>query len=388
MASNTIIGVILAISGGTVQAFGFMAQKIGHNRINAENDDLPKEEQKSVLTQWIWWLGIMTYTVGGAMDSVSLNFAAQSIIAPLDAIKLGTVAILSHFILKERMRRKDVVAIFIIIVGVVTVVFFGPSADADVDINVLRAYFQATPYIVTVSILTAITVGAYIGGIFYERQNLKDESHDTITYGRKFLMFSYIWIGCFFSSNNVLFIKATVTIVINSFSSQEAMATNTSDYLSYLMIALFAVCMLLMEFFRQKALSHFGALVVIPTFIVLSMIMTLVIGLIYFEEYKTLTVASALLFALGTVIVVVGVLILSLDVGQLWTQLYDEMIQVANVDYEKVDYKYAKTVCVGGPLSEYYEQYWLKHEGIGMRTHRRLPNLPDPDPVIPTVQQR
>eukprot|EP01084_Bolivina_argentea_P089689 161783_1 len=369
MDTNDLIGVTLAISGGTVQAFGFMAQKLGHNKINAENEDRNKEEQKSVLTKWIWWLGIIIYTMGGAMDSVSLNYAAQSIIAPLDSIKLGTVAVLSHFILKERMKIKDVIAILIIIAGVVTVVMFGPSGDADVDIKVLRVYFQATPYIVTVSILTALTLMAYIGSLYYERVNFKDESNEEITHGRNFLKFAYIWIGCFFSSNNVLFIKASVSIIISSFGSSEEFKINTSDYLSYILIALAGACMLLMEFFRQKALSHFGALVVIPSFIVISMIMTLVIGLVYFEEYKTLELSSALLFALGTVIVVIGVLILSLDIGKIWAELYDDWIKVAGIDYEEADFKYAKTVCVGGPISEEFSQYWLTHAGVGTHPH-------------------
>ena len=90
MPDTTFIGVALAAGGGIVQSFGFIAQKKGHNQANKLNESLPKDEQKSVLTQWIWWLGIATYAIGGALNSVALNYAAQSIIAPISAINLAT----------------------------------------------------------------------------------------------------------------------------------------------------------------------------------------------------------------------------------------------------------------------------------------------------------
>ncbi len=157
---NTIIGVVLAVVGGTVQSSGFIAQKTGHNQVNKQNENKPKDEQKSVLTRWIWWVGIIIYTVGGALNSFALNFAAQSIISPISALNLATIAILSYFVLKEPLKIKDIIAIIIIIIGIVMVVLFGPSGDDNVDITVdeLRVYFQQVPYIITVCLLTGLLI--------------------------------------------------------------------------------------------------------------------------------------------------------------------------------------------------------------------------------------
>ena len=62
-------GVGLGVSGGTIQSVGFVMQKKAHNQINEYNKDKSKEEQKSVLSKWIWWMGMVIYTFGGAMDS-------------------------------------------------------------------------------------------------------------------------------------------------------------------------------------------------------------------------------------------------------------------------------------------------------------------------------
>ena len=177
-------------------------------------------------------------------------------------------------------------------------------------------------------------------------------------------MFSYVWIGCFFASNNTLFIKSAVSIIIGSLTSLDVLKTNATDYLAYIIIILWVACMFLMEYWRQKALSHFGALLVVPIFAVISIILTAIIGMIFFEEYSDFTLKTALLFALGIVITIFGVLILSFDFGEMLTELYDDIIKVAFVDYKRNDYKYPKTVVYGGGISEYYANYFFKKPAI------------------------
>merc|ERR1712154_313355 len=118
------------------------------------------------------------------------------------------------------------------------------------------------------------------------------------------------------------------------------------------------------EYFRQKALSHFGALMVIPSFSVISIILTSGIGLIFFEEYKELKMQQAMLFLAGTIVTICGVLLLSIDIGKLWTGLYGEDIMVALMRYEDAAYRYAPIICYGGPISEYFQQYFFKQPAI------------------------
>eukprot|EP01084_Bolivina_argentea_P295707 509187_1 len=381
---TTFVGVGLALAGNIIQSFGFIAQKVGHNKNNEINQQVAtiettnksadinkpatdnKSEQKSVLTQWIWWVGIIAYTIGGAMNSISLNYAALSIIAPLTSVKLSSMAILSHFILKEKLSMKDVVAIFMIIIGVVLVVSFGPASDPNVTSAELREYFQGIPYIITVSMHVAITIGVFIAVKYFERKNFKSDNNIDISYGKNILLFGYVWIGVFFSSNNNLFIKSAVAILAStSISSQDA-KSNWTDFVTYFIFVLAISCMFLMEYWRQKALSHFGALYVVPTFAVTSIIITSVIGMIFFEEYDSFTVLSASMLILGIIITVIGVLVLTVDVAKLWTELYDEHIKVALIKYEMAQNKYPQTIydLNGGPVCEYYQNYFYKRPAV------------------------
>ena len=199
---------------------------------------------------------------------------------------------------------------------------------------------------------------------YAESKNFKSDTNDKITYGSSFLMFSYVWIGCFFSSNNTLFIKSAVSIIIGSLTDIDILKQNASDYLAYIIIVLWVACMFLMEYWRQKALSHFGALLVVPIFAVISIVMTAIIGMIFFEEYHGFTLQTGILFGFGIVITVIGVLILSFDIGKVLTDLYDDYIRVAFIDYDHNEYKYPKTVVYGGGLSEYYANYFFKKPAI------------------------
>eukprot|EP01084_Bolivina_argentea_P295708 509190_1 len=363
---DTIIGVSLAAIGGTIQSFGFILQKYGHNQVNNDNKNKEKNEQKSVLTKWVWYVGIMIYTIGGTMNSIALNYAAQSIISPLSALNLATIAILSHCILKEKLSAKDIIAIIVIIIGVVVVVYFGPTTDDNVDMTVdhVRQYFKGYPYIITMILFTAATIICYIGVKFAEYKNFRSAINDEITYGSNFLLFSYVWIASYFASNNTLFIKSAVSIIVSSVQSTEALEENATDYLSYVILIAFVICLFSMEYFRQKALSHFGALLVVPIFTVVSIILSAVLGMIFFEEYDGFGLFNAGLFMLGVLITIGGVLILSFDMSEIWTNLYGKYIKVALIDYERSEDKYPRTVVYGGVLCEYCQQHFYKKPAI------------------------
>lgn len=304
---------------------------------------------------------MVVYTTGGAMNTTALNFAAQSIISCMFSAQLAWIAILSHFVLKEKLALKDVAAIAIIAVGIVMVVLFGPSTDSDEEltIDVLRDYFQQIPYIITVSILSLITLGIFVAVKYEEKENskeIKKRPGETphITKAPKFMLFGFVFISTFFASNNTLFTKACVSLAASSFESKANFETNLEDPLSYLMALLWPTCMLCMEYFRQRALSLFGAIYVVPLFSVLDIILTSVLGMIYFEEYVGFAAVDAVLFSVGILVVIAGVLVLSLDIGKLWDELYNEHLKTAFIDPDECDYKFPKTVAFGGPASEWF----------------------------------
>eukprot|EP01084_Bolivina_argentea_P000652 1207_1 len=258
--TETLIGIALAILGGSIQSGAFILQKMAHNKVNKDNQNTEKDKQKSVLKIWYWYIGIMIYSIGGTLNAVSLTFAAQSIISPLQALNLAWIAILSYFILKEPISKKDMLAIIIMLGGIVLVVYFGPSGDSGADITVedLREYFKGIPYIIMIIALSITSSIIFISVKYVETTNFTSQSSDKMTSSSYFVLFSYIWMAAFFSSNNQLFTKSTFSIIISSIKDIETLKINATDYLSYIIIVIFLICLFSMEYFKQKGLAYFG----------------------------------------------------------------------------------------------------------------------------------
>ena len=231
--SGTIIGVILAILANTIQSFGFILQKKGHESVKILNKDKSKEEQKTVITSWFWILGLSLYAVGGITGVVALNFAPQSIVTPIGAWTLVMTAILSYFFLKEKLIFEDIIGILLIIAGNVVIVVFGPvSNDESLTVKELGLLYGYTDFIVMTSVLIVAVIGVFIAVKVLERKNFNsNETNNEVKFGGTFLMFGYTFIAAFFSGYLVLFQKSFIFILTSSFDGN--FKDNFKQFLTY-----------------------------------------------------------------------------------------------------------------------------------------------------------
>merc|ERR1711973_54394 len=141
--------------------------------------------------------------------------------------------------------------------------------------------------------------------------------------------------------------------------------------MGYIVVALWPICMLSMEYFRQKALSLFGAIYVVPLFEGICITLTSIIGMVYFEEYVGWKALNVGLYIFGILVVIAGVLVLSLDVGKIWNELYGDMVKTAFIDPDEIDYKFPKTTVFGGGVSEFFARKELQNRTFCRQRSRR-----------------
>ena len=93
---NIIIAVTLASSGSIVQAIGYVIQKKAHNNVNAVNITITDaENKKSILSSFLWMVGLFTSFLGAAMMAAALKWGAQSVVVPLESLTLVANTILA-----------------------------------------------------------------------------------------------------------------------------------------------------------------------------------------------------------------------------------------------------------------------------------------------------
>ena len=116
--TSTVIGVMLAVIGNSLQGLGFVLQKYSHNRLKIWNKKNPTK-QKGYLTSKVWILGLITVICGSIVNAVALNFGPQSLILPLSSTTLLMNTILAIAFLKEPYNKFDMIGVIVVIVGTV-----------------------------------------------------------------------------------------------------------------------------------------------------------------------------------------------------------------------------------------------------------------------------
>ncbi|KAJ3298423.1 hypothetical protein HK104_010753 [Borealophlyctis nickersoniae] len=113
----------------------------------------------------IWILGMIVFVLGNFLNFIALQFAAQSLVAPLGSISLVVNVIIAPLINRERWTWKDIVGVVLIVGGSSMTVAFAGVSSKDYKLCVLLALFRRTPTIVFLTVtcsfaaLMFVTIG-------------------------------------------------------------------------------------------------------------------------------------------------------------------------------------------------------------------------------------
>jgi len=313
----TTIGAFLAISASIFNAIGYTVQKKGHTRLKEHNKGKKDGEKKRLIKEKVWAMGFGIYLIGGMLNAVSLFYAPQSLVLPLSAITLVANTMLATKVLGEPFFKADIAGIFFVILGSVLAVIFGPrTAGGDTTMEQLADRWADGSYMVFFVILSSVIGTDYVIVRFYERRNAKDESvTDELQHGTSFLLVSYCLLAGYFGSLAFLFLKSFTEFIGSSARSAQAASKNAGQWYSYFTLLGVVLTNFALEFFRQRGLSYFHAVYVVPINQVVLIVMGTVLGGLYFQEFDNMSSTDAGLFIVAILMTVIGVFILAFNSG-------------------------------------------------------------------------
>ncbi|PIA17765.1 hypothetical protein COEREDRAFT_86024 [Coemansia reversa NRRL 1564] len=131
----------------------------------------------------IWILGLSLFVLGNVINFVALQFAPQSLVAPLGAVSLVTNVIIAPLLNKERISLFDIGGIALIIAGCVIVVVFSGIVQQNFRLCVLVQLLKAKPTVVYLCLIFAAIIAIYAFLWSVERgveryQNECDQTND------------------------------------------------------------------------------------------------------------------------------------------------------------------------------------------------------------------
>ncbi|KIK08385.1 hypothetical protein K443DRAFT_85157 [Laccaria amethystina LaAM-08-1] len=106
----------------------------------------------------LWWCGFLLMNVGETGNFISYAFAPASVVAPLGTFALMANCFFAPIMLGERFRMRDLLGVFIAIVGAVTVVLASNASDTRLDPEALLHALSQLPFIVFTSVYVASAI--------------------------------------------------------------------------------------------------------------------------------------------------------------------------------------------------------------------------------------
>ncbi|KAJ3342568.1 NIPA-like protein 3 [Gonapodya sp. JEL0774] len=132
---------------------------------------------KDLIRNPIWVIGLAVFIFANVLNFIALNFAPQSLTAPLGAISLVTNVIVAPLMNKEKFTWRDIVGVALIVAGSVLVVVFAGTTYGDYPLCVLIALFSEPG---TIALLTIIGAGVISLYFFIRIVEANIEGHCTI----------------------------------------------------------------------------------------------------------------------------------------------------------------------------------------------------------------
>ncbi|KAH6566612.1 hypothetical protein BASA50_000892 [Batrachochytrium salamandrivorans] len=138
--------------------------------------DKPEFQKKlnfgSLVRNPAWMLGMLVFIIGNLLNFVALQFAAQSLVAPLGSISLVVNVIIAPLLNNEKWTYKDVIGVVLIVGGSSMVVAFSGVSGKDYNLCVLLALFRRVPTIVFL-VVTGVLIAAIFVTIVTIEKNLQ-----------------------------------------------------------------------------------------------------------------------------------------------------------------------------------------------------------------------
>ncbi|ETV95552.1 hypothetical protein, variant [Aphanomyces invadans] len=269
---------------------------------------LPDHERKPYNTQWRWWLGFLGVGIGSVADFAALSFAAQSIIMPIGAFTLVCNIFFAHYWLKEKLTRNDLIGTILICIGAVLVTVFGAHENTEYTLDILiHLYYRWDMLIYLLVLLVVLWV--LIGMLKKAEAVLKKKGPTSNEYKTvlKIHPLSYAGLAGTFGAQSVMFAKSTGELI-----KQSVKGDNQFDkFLTYVIIAALVLTISLQTHCLSLGLKYFDALYIVPVFQCFFITFSVIGGAVYFEEFKDFSTTQWIVFPLGVLVTIAGVVVLS-----------------------------------------------------------------------------
>jgi drug/metabolite transporter (DMT)-like permease len=291
--SDNTKGLLLAIGSSLCIGASFIIKKKGlklsGSRANARRAG---DGGFGYLNEPLWWVGMLSMILGEVANFAAYAFAPAIVVTPLGALSIIISAVLSHYVLNEKLNSFGWLGCALCIVGSANIVLHAPEEKEIESIKEVVS-LMLQPTFLSYSAFVLMFTFVLITQIY--------PIHGTTQ------LLVPIGICSLVGSLSVMSVKTLGLALKMTFEGNNQMR----EIETWVMIGFVIFCVLTQMNYLNKALDTFNTAIVTPIYYVCFTTLTLTASSIMFKDYLGQGYAEVLSQMIGFVVIVSGVFILN-----------------------------------------------------------------------------
>ncbi|KAB8227850.1 DUF803 domain protein [Aspergillus alliaceus] len=316
---SVAVGVVVGLVSTSLQAIGLTLQRKSHL---LEDEKHPYDIRRPPYKRRRWQLGMLMFVISNIVGStIQITTLPLPVLSTLQASGLVFNTIFATLILGEAFTRYSLVGTILVCIGAVLIATFGAIGEPAHTLDQLLELLQRRNFILwmigTAVLVLVILLSSRLLKYFTSPARFKYSSarhsyapHLPLTQGRTRLIrgLSYGLVSGILSAHSLLFAKSAVELLVRTVVDRVNQFNRWQSWV--ILIAMIALA-LTQLFYLHRGLKLCSTSVLYPFVFCIYNIIAILDGLIYFRQMSQLTGFHAGLIALGTIVLLGGVLCLS-----------------------------------------------------------------------------
>ncbi|TVY17089.1 putative magnesium transporter NIPA8 [Lachnellula arida] len=308
---SVAVGIIVGLLSTSIQSVGLTLQRKSHI---LEEEKESHHARRPPYRRRRWQLGMGMFLMSNLVGStIQITTLPLPVLSTLQASGLVFNSICSTLILGEPFTRWSLGGTLLVASGAILIAIFGAIPEPAHSLDQLLLLLGRRPFVVWM-ILQALLVIAIIGVAAFLGRLPRVSSSPRI---RLLRGLAYGCISGILSAHSLLVAKSAVELLVRTIVDR---INQFNRWQSWVILVVFVVLALTQLYYLHRGLKLVSTSVLYPLVFCIYNIIAILDGLIYFKQTDRLSVLHACLIALGTAILLSGVLALSWRLSDEQTQ--------------------------------------------------------------------
>ncbi|KAJ6008592.1 hypothetical protein N7499_001357 [Penicillium canescens] len=315
---SVAVGVIVGLISTSLQAIGLTLQRKSHL---LEDEKHPYDVRRPPYKRRRWQLGMGMFVISNIVGStIQITTLPLPVLSTLQASGLVFNTIFATLILGEPFTRYSLAGTVLVCIGALLIATFGAIGEPAHTLDQLLDLLQRRPFLLwmggTTLLVAAVLIASKLLKLFLPSSRAKPSASGHFTphllrlQSRMKLIrgMSYGFISGILSAHSLLLAKSAVELLVRTVVDRVNQFNRWQSWVILLGMIFLALTQL---FYLHRGLKLCSTSVLYPFVFCIYNIIAIMDGLIYFRQVSQLAGFHAGLIALGTIVLLAGVLCLS-----------------------------------------------------------------------------